>query len=74
MYPEGTKFIVIELQKDANGTIGNLVWAFDSQNAAENKYYTVLAAAAISNVPKHSVSLLHEDGYVLRNETYTHEV
>ena len=72
MYPDGTKFIVIELQKNANGTVGNLVWAYDNQNEAEHKFYTVLAAAAISNIPKHSVTLLHEDGFVIRNETYTH--
>ena len=73
MYPEGTKFIVIELQKDAEGNVGNLVWSYDNQNQAENKFYTVLASAAVSAIPKHSVTLLHEDGFVIRNETYTHE-
>lgn len=72
-YPDGTKFIVIELQKHEDGTVGNLVWAYDNQNTAENKFYTVLAAAAISNIPKHSAVLLHEDGFVIRNETYIHE-
>ncbi len=73
MYPEGTKFIVIEIQKDKDGNIGNLIWSYDNQNQAESQYYTVLAAAAISTIPKHSVSLLHEDGFVIRTETYTHE-
>ena len=73
MYPEGTKFIVLEIQKNAEGSISTLIWAYDQQNVAENKYYTVLAAAAVSAVPKHSVSLLHEDGFVIRNETYVHE-
>lgn len=71
-YPEGTKFIVMELQKNADGSVGNFVWAFDNQNQADAKFFTVLAAAAVSNVPKHSVTLLHEDGFVIRNETYVH--
>lgn len=73
-YPEGTKFIVIEMQKDANGNVAVVTPAmYDNQNAAENKFYTALAAAAISNVPKHSVVLLHEDGFIIRSEVYIHE-
>ena len=71
-YPEGTKFIVMELQKNADGVVGNIVWSFDDQNQADSKFFTVLAAAAVSNIPKHSVTMLHEDGYVIRNETYIH--
>lgn len=72
-YPEGTKFIVIEMQKDANGNVAIVTPAmYDNQNEAESKFYTVLAAAAVSNVPKHSVTMLHEDGFVIRNETYIH--
>lgn len=72
-YPEGTKFIVIEMQKDANGNVAIVTPAmYDNQNEAESKFYTVLAAAAVSNIPKHSVTMLHEDGFVIRNETYIH--
>lgn len=73
MYPEGTKFIVIELQKNVDGNIGNIVWSYSDQNIAESKYYAILASAATSSIPKHSAVLLHEDGFVIRNETYVHE-
>ena len=72
MYPEGTKFLVIEIQKNAEGIISNLALAFDDLPHAEAKFYTLLATVALSNVPKHSVTLLHEEGYVIRNETYEH--
>ena len=72
MYPEGTKYIVIELQKNSEGTVGSFVWTYDNKNEAESKYYTVLSTAAISNVPKHSVVILHEEGFVIRSESYTH--
>lgn len=72
MYEDGTKYIVIEIQKSLDGAISTLVWSYDNQNEADSKYYTVLSAAAISSVPKHSATLLHEDGYVIRYETYDH--
>ena len=47
-------YIVIELQTSAQGTVGNFVWAFASENEAFSKYHTVLAAAAVSELPCHS--------------------
>ena len=72
-YPEGTKFIIIELQKDANGNVAIATPStYDNQNEADSKFFTTMAAAAVSSVPKHSVTMLHENGYVIRNETYIH--
>lgn len=73
MYEEGTKYIVIEIQKSLDGTIGTVIWTYDNQNEADSKYFTILSAAAISNVPKHSATLIHEDGYMIRYETYEHK-
>ena len=73
MYEEGTKFVVIELQKNADGTLGNFVWAFDDEKQAESKYHSVLSIAATSAIPKHSVALVHEEGFVIKYESYTHE-
>lgn len=66
------KYIVIEIQKFANGTISTLTNAYDSLNAAESKYHTVLAAAAISELPTHSAVLMNENGYVIRSQSYNH--
>lgn len=65
-------FIVVELQKDANGNVANLVTAHATQAEAESKYHTVLAAAAISNLPAHSAALLSEEGFSIANQCYKH--
>lgn len=67
------KYIVIELQTNANGTIGNLVWAFDDINIAKSKYYAVLSAAAVSKIPQHSCVLMQNDGILLEREYFVHK-
>lgn len=67
------KYIVIELQTNANGTIGNLIWSFDNIDLAKSKYYAVLSAAAISNLPQHSCILIQNDGTLLKRECFIHE-
>ena len=67
-------YIVIEIQKNSEGTIGNFVFAFDNLPAAENKYHTILAAAAISSIPCHAAVMLNETGYCIKHEHYVHEV
>ena len=65
-------FIVIELQK--NGTqMGNIVTAHETLQDAQHKFYTVAAAAAISNIEKHSVVLLNDDGFTIERITFEHE-
>lgn len=68
------KYIVIELQTNTDGTVGNLVYAFDSRNEADAKFHAILAAAAVSNIPHHAAVLMNSDGNVFRNECYTHNV
>lgn len=63
------KYTVIEMQ---NGVVGANVWTFDNINAAESKYHTVLAAAAVSSVEVHSAALLNESGLCVKHESYTH--
>ena len=63
------KYTVIELQ---NGVVGGNVWTFNEINSAENKFHTVLAAAAVSSVETHSAVLLNDSGYCVKHECYTH--
>ena len=75
-----TQFYIVEIQMNANGEFGHLVhWAFDSDPArarlkAESKYHEVLAAAAVSELPQHSASLLTSDGRCIMNQCYHHIV
>lgn len=68
---ENKKFIVVELQK-TNDTFEDLEFKFDDYSQALNKYYTILAYAAVSNVSIHSATLLDEYGAVIKNESYKH--
>ena len=68
------KYIVIEIQTNLDGTVGNLITAHDDRNSAESKYHTVLASAAISSLPAHSAVLLTNEGFPLESKCYKHEV
>ena len=65
------RYYVIELQTTAS-TGAVVPFAFDNQPDAEAKYHTLLAVAAKSNVLKHSVMLVGENGFVIKSETYEH--
>ena len=65
-------FIVIELQKDAEGVVSNIVTSYENLAEAESKYYSVLVAAAISKVPVHSAIIVSEEGFPVKNHCYKH--
>ena len=67
------KYIVVELQKNAEGVVSNLVYSFDTLAEAESKYYTILASAAISTVPVHSAIIVSEEGFPVKHQCYKHE-
>ena len=67
------KYLVIEIQTNADGTIGILTFSYDDRNQAESKYHAVLAAAAISALPMHTCDLIQADGILLARQCYVHE-
>lgn len=67
-------YILLETQSYANGTVGTLVNTYEDRDTAENKYHLILAAAAISEFPRHSAFMLSDEGYIIKSECYTHEV
>ena len=64
-------YIVLEVQSNGE-TASTLAMAYTSMNEAQNKYHTILASAAVSNVPKHSAFILTEEG-VIENSMFEHE-
>ena len=66
------KYIVIELQTNSDGTVGNIVTAYDSRDEAESHYHTVLAAAALSTLPTHAAVLMASDGGYIDAKCYRH--
>lgn len=66
-------YIVIELQKDAKGAVSNIVTSYDTLAKAESHYYSILASAAVSNVPVHSAIIVSEEGFPVKHQCYKHQ-
>lgn len=67
------KYIVIELQTMTDGSVGNLVYSFDTEDEAWSKYFAVLSSAATSKLPRHAATLLQSDGYQVAYREFTHK-
>ena len=66
------KYIVIEMQKNEEGNVSNIVTEHENLAAAESKYFSVMSAAAVSNIPVHSAIIVSEEGFPVRHEFYKH--
>ena len=66
------KFIVVEVQTMQDGTVANITTAYDTQNAAESAYHTVLAAAAVSALPCHGAIIISGEGFPVAHACYKH--
>lgn len=66
------KYVVIEIQTMDGGQVTCLATPYDSQMQAESSYHTVLAAAALSDLPRHAAVLLTSDGSVQMSQYYEH--
>ena len=66
------KYIVIEMQKNTEGQVANLVTDHNTLAEAESKFYTILASAAINDVPVHSAIIVSEEGFPVKHNCYKH--
>ena len=64
--------IVIEIQSNGE-TASVLDNSYADRSDAENKYHTILAYAAKSDLPIHSAVMLTEEGYYIKSECYEHK-
>ncbi len=65
------KYLVIEIQKNADGGVAvPPIASYDNYFDALSRYHTILAAAAISSIPVHSCVLMNEVGQTLRMDSY----
>jgi len=67
------KYIVMEIQTNFDGTVGNIVTSYNNQADAESAYYLILAAAVKSNLMMHTAMLFTNDGNVIMSKNYVHE-
>ena len=74
-----TQYYILEIQQYADGSYGDIRHvAYDEDPTkarlkAESKYHEVLAAAAVSELPQHSATLLTSDGRAVMNQVYRHD-
>ena len=66
------KYIVLEMQTNAEGAVATLVTQKDTLAEAQSAYYMILAAAAVSQVPYHSAMLLTNEGILLLSMGFDH--
>lgn len=64
-------YIVIELQKTGN-QMANIVTSHNTLQDAQYKFYSVAASAAISQLDKHSVILINDEGFTIEKLSFEH--
>lgn len=75
-----TQFYVIEIQTYQDGSFGDIKHiAYDEDPGiarlkGEAKWHEIMAAAAVSTLPCHAVTLLTTDGRCIMNGCYRHTV
>lgn len=63
-------YTTLENQLRGDGSRGLLYDHFDDLNAALAKYYTICAAAAVSEIPYHAAYILHSEGYTVEQRVF----
>ena len=67
-------YLVVEMQKQSDGTIAQITTTYTDRNTAEQKYHEILSYAAVSTIPIHTAVILSEEGNLIKKECYRHEV
>lgn len=65
-----TFYTTIENQVRNDGSKGLLYDHFDNLSQAEVKFFTVCAAAAVSEIPYHAAFIIDDSGLVIGSKVY----
>ncbi len=63
-------YTTIENQVRTDGSRGLLYDHFDDEVRAYAKYYTILAAAAVSEIPYHAAFIIRSDGVTIEGKVF----
>ena len=66
------KYIVVEIQTMADGTVACLTTSYADRLQAESAWHSVMAAAALGTLPVHAAVLLDNCGSELLTSRYEH--
>lgn len=67
-------YTTLENQLREDGSYGLLYDHFTDEAQAKAKFFTIRAAAAVSEIPYHSAHLLASDGRMIRQEIFDRRV
>lgn len=67
---KATFYTTLENQVRNDGSKGLLYDHYDNLNAALAKYYTVCAAAAVSEIPYHAAAIMRDDGVIIEGRVF----
>lgn len=65
--------IVVRMTNRADGTFGNIIHPFESEEEALKDYFREAGKAVDSTHLTDSVSLLTKEGFELKHEAFTHD-
>lgn len=63
--------IVIELQKNTESVVSNLITSHNTLTQAESKFYSTLTSA-VNEIPIHSAIIVSEEGFPVKHQCYKH--
>lgn len=66
-------YIIVEIQTNANGTVGILTYTAPEWRNAQQIYHEKLAYAAMSTLPRYAVVLMDNSGHVQESRYYSTE-
>ena len=67
-------YILVELQTNKDNQVASLVTKKNTREEAESAYYSVLAAAAVSEIPLHACMLMSNEGFPIMHECFHHNL
>ena len=67
-------YYVLEIQTNADGTCGSLIWAFADKNSSEDKYLALRQTANDSSVMIHTIIWMTNKGEIIDKKAYVHPV
>jgi len=63
-------YIVVEIQTNDAGKGATIVTAYDDYWTAQQKYHSILAAAAVSGLPVHTAMIVSPFGDTIAKQSY----
>ena len=66
-------YVVLEIQTMPDGHVAVIATQHATEAEAAAKYHTILAAAALSQLPAHAATILTNEAYQNAQECYHHE-